>query len=94
MHLKDGRLARPQQRGAADFRNDTCCLAGFQFVQAAGILAVLVTEGKMIQKVFSGEDFPGGEHLRQARSNATDIHDWSVEAGHTSDAIAFPPLAD
>ena len=55
---------------------------GFSSSRRAGVLAVLVAEGQVVEQVFGGLDAFGGEHLRDARTDAAHIHDWSVEAGH------------
>jgi hypothetical protein len=62
-------LTRAHQHRPANFGDDAGCLAGLQFIEASGILAVFVTEGKMVKQVFRGLDTLCFEHLRDVRAN-------------------------
>ena len=84
--LEDRHFAGAQQDRAAHLRDDAGHLAGFQFVQAARVLAVLIAEGQVVEQILGGLDVLGGEHLRHPRTHAAHIHYRSIEAGHTQDA--------
>jgi hypothetical protein len=40
----------------------------------------------MVEQILGGEDVFGGEKLRDTGADAADVHDRSIEAGHTQDA--------
>ena len=42
----------------------------------------------MVEQVFGGANVFGGEHLREARTDAAHVHHWGIEAGHNLDANA------
>ena len=87
--FEDGHAAGAQQSRAAHLGDDAGSLAGLQFVEAAGILAVLIAKGQMVEQVFGGLNVFGGEHFRHARTHAAHVHDWGIESGHTLDANSF-----
>ena len=98
--LKDRHAPRAQQHRTAHLGNNACGFARLQFIEAAGILAVLITKRQMVEQVFGSLNRLGLEHLCHARSDAAHILNFVVEAGHTLDAtvsgfaIAERPEAD
>src|SRR6266568_756080 len=87
--LEDGHLACPQQNGAANLRDNAGHLARLQLIEAARVLAIFITKRKVVEQVLRGQDALLSQHLRHARTHPANIHDSSVEAGHTPDANAF-----
>ena len=85
-HFKDGRAFGREQRSAADFSNDGGHFTGLQFVETAWILAVFVTEGKMVQQVFGEQNALGRKNRGHARADSADVCHWGFENGHTLDA--------
>ena len=57
--LEDGRAAGAQKNGAADFSDDGGGFAGLELVEGARVLTVFVSEGQVVEQVFSGKDGPG-----------------------------------
>ncbi len=69
-------------------RDDAGGFSRFELVEAAGILAILVAKGKMVQQVFRGPDVLLRQQFGKARADAAHIHHWSIETGHILDANA------
>src|SRR4051812_33423495 len=71
--FKHGAATRTQQSRSAHLRYHAGCLAWLQLFKAARILAILVTEGKVVEQVLGLLNAPEGEHLRDAWTNAAHI---------------------
>ena len=82
--LKQGHPPSPHEQRAPNLGDNAGHLARLQLVQAARILPVFIAEGKVVQKVFSGCNAPGGQQFRDPRSNAANVPHLRLKSGHTS----------
>ena len=80
--LEERHAARAQQSRAAHFADDAGHFARLQFVEADGILAVLIAEGKVVEQILGGQDAFFGEHLGDGGTDAAHILHLIAEGGH------------
>ncbi len=80
--LEDGHAAGAEDGGVADLGDDAGGFAGLELVEAAGVLAVFVAEGEMVEEVFRGGDGFGCELLGDMRADAAHELYRGIEAGH------------
>ncbi len=72
-HFEDGAGAGAEEDGAADFADEGGHVSGVVAGERAGVEAVLVAEGEVVEEVFDGDDAAFGEAGGDAIADALDV---------------------
>ena len=91
-HFENRHAPRLKESRSPHFRNHAGRFARLQLIDAARILAVFITKGKVIEKVFGSLDVFRGELRRNVRSHSPHIHHLRFKSGHILDAKAWKQL--